>query len=34
VRFSTKEEAEEACEKVNNTQIEARTVTVRIDRYA
>lgn len=34
VRFSTKEEADAAAEKLNNTQIEGRTVTVRIDRFA
>lgn len=34
VRFSTKEEADAAAEKLNNTQIGGRTVTVRIDRFA
>lgn len=34
VRFSTKEEAEAAADKLNNTQIGGRTVTVRIDRFA
>ncbi|KAL3130917.1 hypothetical protein ABBQ38_000244 [Trebouxia sp. C0009 RCD-2024] len=34
VRFSTKEEADAAADKLNNTQIGGRTVTVRIDRFA
>lgn len=34
VRFTQKEEAEEACNKLNNTQIEGRTISVRIDRFA
>ncbi|DBB02454.1 TPA: hypothetical protein ACH3X3_011450 [Trebouxia sp. C0006] len=34
VRFSTKEEADAAAEKLNNSQIGGRTVTVRIDRFA
>lgn len=34
VRFLTKEDAEAAAEKLNNTQIGGRTVTVRIDRFA
>lgn len=34
VRFATKEEAEEACEKLNNTDLDGRTITVRMDRFA
>eukprot|EP00775_Hariotina_reticulata_P004696 gene4696-4948_t len=34
VRFSSKEEAEAACSKLNNTDYEGRTITVRLDRFA
>ena len=34
VRFTTSEEADAACEKLNNTEIDGRAVTVRIDRFA
>jgi RNA recognition motif-containing protein len=34
VRFSTKEDAEAAIAKVNNTELEGRPITVRLDRYA
>lgn len=34
VRFSTKEDADAACTKLNETDIEGRTITVRIDRFA
>lgn len=34
VRFSTKEDAESACNKMNNSQIDGRTISVRIDRFA
>lgn len=34
VRFQTKEDADAACNKVNNTEVEGRTITVRLDRYA
>ncbi|KAL6757803.1 putative nucleic acid binding protein [Haematococcus lacustris] len=34
VRFSTQEDAMAACAKMNNTQIDSRTISVRIDRFA
>jgi RNA recognition motif-containing protein len=34
VRYATKEEAESAAEKMNNTKIGNRTISVRIDRFA
>lgn len=34
VRFSSKEDAEAACAKLNNTDYEGRTITVRLDRFA
>jgi RNA recognition motif-containing protein len=34
VRFATPREAEAACAKLNNTELEGRTITVRLDRYA
>eukprot|EP00882_Tetradesmus_deserticola_P000937 GHRQ01001017.1.p1 GENE.GHRQ01001017.1~~GHRQ01001017.1.p1 ORF type:complete len:269 (+),score=83.22 GHRQ01001017.1:156-962(+) len=34
VRFSSKEDAESACTKLNNTEYEGRTITVRLDRFA
>ena len=34
VRFTTREEAEAAIEKMNNSDFEGRTITVRLDRYA
>ncbi len=34
VRFSTMEDANAACEKLNNTDLEGRTITVRLDRFA
>ncbi len=34
VRFATKEDAVQACEKMNNSQIDGRTISVRIDRFA
>jgi len=34
VRFNTKEDAEDACAKLNNTEVDGRTITVRLDRYA
>lgn len=34
VRFGSKEDAEAACAKLNNTQVEGRTISVRIDRFA
>jgi RNA recognition motif-containing protein len=34
VRFSTKEDADAACEKLNNSEYEGRTITVRLDRFA
>jgi len=34
VRFATKEDSESACQKLNNTEVDGRTITVRLDRYA
>lgn len=34
VRFTTPQDAEAACQKLNNSQIEGRTISVRIDRFA
>jgi RNA recognition motif-containing protein len=34
VRFASKEDAEAACNKLNNTELEGRTITVRLDRFA
>lgn len=34
VRFGSKEDADAACEKLNNTEYESRTITVRLDRFA
>ncbi|GFR43311.1 hypothetical protein Agub_g4378 [Astrephomene gubernaculifera] len=34
VRFTTKEDAAQACEKMNNSQIDGRTISVRLDRFA
>lgn len=34
VRFTTREDAEAAIEKLNNSDFEGRTITVRLDRYA
>jgi RNA recognition motif-containing protein len=34
VRFTSREDAEAAIEKLNNSDFEGRTVTVRLDRYA
>jgi len=34
VRFSSKEDADTACNKLNNTEYEGRTITVRLDRFA
>uniref|UniRef100_A0A383WMD7 RRM domain-containing protein n=1 Tax=Tetradesmus obliquus TaxID=3088 RepID=A0A383WMD7_TETOB len=34
VRFSSKEDADAACTKLNNTEYEGRTITVRLDRFA
>ncbi|KAF6262179.1 nucleic acid binding protein [Scenedesmus sp. NREL 46B-D3] len=34
VRFSNKEDADAACTKLNNTEYEGRTITVRLDRFA
>jgi len=34
VRFTSKEDADAACAKLNNTDVEGRTITVRLDRYA
>jgi RNA recognition motif-containing protein len=34
VRFATQEDALAACAKLNNTQLEGRTISVRIDRFA
>jgi RNA recognition motif-containing protein len=34
VRFGSKEEADAACTKLNNTEYEGRTITVRLDRFA
>lgn len=34
VRFASKEDADAACEKLNNTEYEGRTITVRLDRFA
>jgi RNA recognition motif-containing protein len=34
VRFSSKDDCESACNKLNNTEYEGRTITVRLDRFA
>jgi RNA recognition motif-containing protein len=34
VRFFDRRDAEAACSKLNNTEIEGRTITVRLDRFA
>ncbi len=34
VRFVTKEDANAVCEKLNNSTLEGRTISVRIDRFA
>lgn len=34
VRFGSKEDAESATAKVNNTEMDGRTITVRLDRFA
>jgi len=34
VRFTNKEDAEAACTTLNNTDLEGRTITVRLDRFA
>jgi hypothetical protein len=34
VRFFSKEDADTACEKLNNTDFEGRMITVRLDRFA
>ncbi|PNW81973.1 hypothetical protein CHLRE_06g268600v5 [Chlamydomonas reinhardtii] len=34
VRFTTKEDAATACDKLNNSQIDGRTISVRLDRFA
>lgn len=34
VRFTNKEDAQSACDKLNNSQIDGRTISVRIDRFA
>lgn len=34
VRFYSKEDAQSACDKMNNSQIDGRTISVRLDRFA
>lgn len=34
VRFATQEDAAQACAKLNNMQMDGRTISVRIDRFA
>lgn len=34
VRFTSREDAEASIEKLNNSDFEGRTITVRLDRYA
>lgn len=34
VKFSTKEDAQAACDNFNNTAVEGRTISVRVDRFA
>jgi hypothetical protein len=34
VRFTTAEDADAACQKLNNSEYEGRTITVRLDRFA
>ncbi|PNH03642.1 Glycine-rich protein 2 [Tetrabaena socialis] len=34
VRFASKEDATTACDKLNNSQIDSRTISVRLDRFA
>ncbi len=34
MRFATKEDATAACDKLNNSQIDGRTISVRVDRFA
>jgi hypothetical protein len=34
VRFSSKEDADAACTKLNNSEYEGRVITVRLDRFA